>query len=65
MENQINNFIFLEKQYRNIRKYINKLENYFGNTLDKYTKTIYKTSGGLFDYIMARKNGWIKNQKKS
>lgn len=43
----------------------NKLENYLENTLDKHTKRIYRTSEGIFDYIMARKNAWIENQKKS
>ena len=42
----------------------NKLENYFRNTLDKHKK-IYRTPEGIFDYIMARKNGWIENQKKT
>ena len=57
--------VFLEKSF--IGKFEstnNKLENYFGNTLDKHTKRIYRTPEGIFDYIMTRKNGWIENRKK-
>ena len=57
--------VFLEKPYiRKLESTNNKIENYFGNTLDKHTKRIYRTPEGIFDYIMARKNGWIDNQKK-
>lgn len=57
--------IFLEKPFiKKLESTNNKIENYFGNTLDKHTKRIYKTPDGIFDYIMARKNGWIENQKK-
>ena len=57
--------IFLEKPFiGKLESTNNKLENYFGNTLDKHTKRIYRTPEGIFDYIMARKDGWIKNQKK-
>ena len=35
----------------------NKIENYFGNMLDKYTKRIYKTLEWIFGYIMTRKDG--------
>ena len=56
--------IFLEKPFiKKLKSTNNKLENYFGNTLDKHTKRIYRTSEGIFDYIMARKNRWIVNQK--
>ena len=48
--------IFLEKPFiGKLESINNKIENYFGNTLDKH---------GIFDYIMARKNGWIENRKK-
>ena len=58
--------IFLEKPFiGKLESTNNKLENYFGNTLDKHTKRIYRTPEGIFDYIMARKSGWIENQKKS
>ena len=57
--------VFLEKPFiGKLESTNNKLENYFGNTLDKHTKRIYKTPEGIFDYIMARKDGWIENQKK-
>ena len=57
--------VFLEKPFiGKLESTNNKIENYFGNTLDKHTKRIYKTPEGIFDYIMARKNGWIENQKK-
>ena len=57
--------VFLEKPFiGKLESTNNKLENYFGNTLDKQTKRIYKTPEGIFDYIMARKDGWIENQKK-
>ena len=57
--------IFLEKDHiGKLESTNNKLENYFGNTLDKHTKRIYRTPEGIFDYIMARKDGWIENQKK-
>ena len=48
--------IFLEKPFiGKLESINNKIENYFGNTLDKHR---------IFDYIMARKNGWIENRKK-
>lgn len=57
--------VFLEKPFiGKLESTNNKLENYFGNTLDKHTKRIYKTPEGIFDYIMVRKDGWIENQKK-
>ena len=57
--------VFLEKPFiKKLESTNNKLENYFGNTLDKHTKRIYRTPEGIFNYIMARKNGWIENQKK-
>ena len=43
----------------------NRLENYFGNTLDKHIKRIYRTKKGVFNYIMERKNGWIENNKSA
>ena len=57
--------VFLEKPFiKKLESTNNKLENYFGNTLDKHIKRIYRTPEGIFNYIMARKNGWIENQKK-
>lgn len=57
--------IFLEKDHiGKLNSTNNKIENYFGNTLDKHTKRIYRTPEGIFDYIMTRKDGWIENQKK-
>ncbi len=51
--------IFLEKPFiGKLESTNNKLENYFGNTLDKHTKRIYRTPEGIFDYIMARKK-WL------
>ena len=57
--------VFLEKPFiGKLESTNNKLENYFGNTLDKHTKKIYRTPEGIFDYIMARKDCWIENRKK-
>lgn len=57
--------VFLEKDHiGKLESTKNKLENYFGNTLDKHAKRIYRTPEGIFYYIMARKDGWIENQKK-
>ena len=57
--------VFLEKPFiGKLESTNNKIENYFGNTLDKHTKRIYRTPEGIFDYIMTRKNGWIENRKK-
>lgn len=57
--------VFIEKPFiGKLESTNNKLENYFGNTLDKHTKRIYRTPEGIFDYIMTRKNGWIENRKK-
>ncbi len=40
--------IFLEKDHiRKLKNTNNKLDNYFGNTLDKRTKGIYRTSEGI------------------
>lgn len=33
----------------------NRLENYFGNTLDKHIKKIFRTKLGLFNYVIERK----------
>ena len=41
----------------------NKLENYFGNTLSKHVKKIFRTKEGLFNFIYERKNGWNENNK--
>ena len=57
--------VFLESPFiGKLESTNNKLENYFGNTLDKHTKRIYRTPKGIFDYIMVRKDGWIENQKE-
>ena len=57
--------VFLEKPFiGKLESTNNKLENYFGNTLDKHTKKIYRTPEGIFDHIMARKDCWIENRKK-
>ena len=39
----------------------NKIENYFGNTLPKRIKNIFRTKTGVFNYISNRKNGWVEN----
>ena len=58
--------VFLEEPYiGKLESTNNKIENYFGNTLDKHTKRIYRTPEGRFNYIMAKKDGWMDNQKKS
>ena len=57
--------VFLEKPYiGKLESTNNKIENYFGNTLDKHTKRVYRTPEGRFNYIMAKKEGWVDNQKK-
>ena len=43
----------------------NKLENYFGNTLSKHIKKIFRTKKGLFNFIFQRKNGWNENNKSA
>lgn len=56
--------IFLEKSFiGKLESTKNKIENYFGNALDKHAKRIYGTPEGIFDYIMARKDGWEKIKK--
>ncbi len=35
----------------------NKLENYFGNTLNKDIKKIFRTKQGLFNFIFQIRNG--------
>ena len=39
----------------------NKIENYFGNTLPRWIKNIFRTESGLFNFVSNRKNGWIEN----
>lgn len=39
----------------------NKVENYFGNTLPKRIKNIFRTKSGAFNFILGRKNGWVEN----
>ena len=68
----INNFMpiykkyikFLRKEYKGkLDGTDNKLENYFGNTLNKHVKKIFRTKQGLFNFIKERKNGWVENNK--
>lgn len=48
--------VFLKKPFiGRLESTNNKLENYFGKTLDKHAKKIYITLKGIFDYIMAKK----------
>lgn len=57
---------FLKKQYKEkLDRTDNKLENYFGNTLDKHVKKIYRTKQGIFNLIIQRKNGWNENNKSA
>lgn len=57
--------IFLEKDHiGKLESAKNKMGNYFENPLDNYTKKMYRSFKGIFDYIMARKDGRIENQKK-
>ena len=39
----------------------NKIEDYFGNTLPKRIKNIFRTKRGLFNFISNRKKGWVEN----
>ena len=72
MQDYFNNFfpvyrkylVFLEKPFVwKLESTSNKLENYFGNTLDKHTKRIYRIPKGIFDYIMATKK-WLDEKNK-
>ena len=57
---------FLKKEYKSkLDSTDNKLENYFGNTLNKHIKKIFRTKEGLFNFIFQRKNGWNENNKLS
>ena len=57
---------FLKKEYKGkLDSTDNKLENYFGNTLNKYIKKIFRTKQGLFNFIFQRKNGWNENNKSA
>ena len=57
---------FLTKEYKGkLDSTDNKLENYFGNTLNKYIKKIFRTKQGLFNFIFQRKNGWNENNKSA
>ena len=54
--------IFLEKDFKGkLDSTNNKIENYFGNTLPKRIKNIFRTKQGLFNFISNRKKGWVKN----
>ena len=54
--------IFLEKDFKGkLDSTNNKIENYFGNTLPKRIKNIFRTKRGLFNFISNRKKGWIEN----
>ena len=55
---------FLQDKYKEkLDSTDNKLENYFGNTLNKHIKKIFRTKSGLFNFILQRKNGWNENNK--
>ena len=57
---------FLTKEYKGkLDSTDNKLENYFGNTLSKHIKKIFRTKQGLFNFIFQRKNGWNENNKSA
>ena len=57
---------FLKKEYKSkLDSTDNKLENYFGNTLNKHIKKIFRTKEGLFNFIFQRKNGWNENNKSA
>ena len=40
----------------------NKVENYFGNTLPRRVKNIFRTKGGLFNFSLCRKRLGEKQQ---
>ena len=57
---------FLKKEYKQkLDNTDNKLENYFGTTLNKHIKKIFRTKQGLFNFINTRKNGWNENNKSA
>ena len=44
----------------------NKLENYFGNTLNKHIKKIFRTKTRFMQlHIPEKKNGWNENNKSA
>ena len=48
--------MFLQKEFKGKLDHTNnKIENYFGNTLPKSIKTIFRTKKGLFNFISERK----------
>ena len=54
---------FLTKEYKGkLDNTDNKLENYFGNTLNKHIKKIFRTKQGLFNFIFQRKMAGTKQQ---
>ena len=53
---------FLTKEYKGkLDRTDNKLENYFGNTLNKHIKKIFRTKQGLFNFINERKK-WLERK---
>ena len=40
----------------------NKLENYYGNSLNKHIKKIFRTKQGLFNFILQRK--WLEGKQQ-
>ena len=66
MPNYKKYIIFLKKEFKEkLDSTDNKLENYFGNTLNKHIKKIFRTKQGLFNFIFERKNGWNENNKSA
>ena len=55
---------FLKNEYKGkLDNTDNKLENYFGNTLNKYIKKIFRTKQGLFNFIFQRKK-WLERKQQ-
>ena len=55
--------LFLQKDYLGkLDSTNNKVENYFGNTLPRRVKNIFRTKGGLFNFALCRKNAREKQQ---
>ena len=56
--------IFLEKPFiGKLESTNNKIENYFGNTLDKHTKKIYRTPMEYLIILWREKIGGLKTEK--
>ena len=54
---------FLKKEFKEkLDSTDNKLENYFGNTLNKHIKKIFRKEPGLFNFIFEKK--WLEGKQQ-